>query len=418
LDIFILEVEEKVMNMVGEFTLNEYKAYKHIVKHKKRENRVFSELGATTTLRSRLPGVDKKVPAVVVVGYSAAPPKARWKRALKKEKAKNNAGDTSSPAICPSKTKSLESSKRKRKASESTFEIEIQAASGLANLSRKKSKKVVKRSQLFNAWLQLFLMMKPKTNYVNQVILFVFYCMLRWGLRSVRTPGSENEFVDVETFSDALPEAQDIPEDPITVASFEVVEAKTLATISEAPQKFSEELEHTVDRSDGSLEAPLLIGNRKAIPDDQDPSPEVAAYNASFGTSFRGELLSVECPVTDEIGGDHSLSVLWHSPKFIAKSMSGTGGDASRGMPLVTDKAAIAHEGRTSSPCEKSVDIANTTDDTSVMTFDSEGLVSNFSSLFGFILHEFLLFPFFVLQHSIDLFKISTHQNSHDSTLS
>jgi hypothetical protein len=98
--------------------------------------------------------------------------------------------------------------------------------------------------------------------------------------------------------------------------------------------------------------------------------------------------------------------------------MSGTGGDASRGMPLVTDKAAIAHEGRTSSPCEKSVDIANTTDDTSVMTFDSEGLVSNFSSLFGFILHEFLLFPFFVLQHSIDLFKISTHQNSHDSTLS
>jgi uncharacterized protein YktA (UPF0223 family) len=36
--------------MVGESTLNEYKAYKHIVKHKQRENHVFSELGAETTL--------------------------------------------------------------------------------------------------------------------------------------------------------------------------------------------------------------------------------------------------------------------------------------------------------------------------------------------------------------------------------
>jgi hypothetical protein len=81
---FILKVEEKVTDMVGEFTLNEYKAYKHIVKHKKRVNRVFSELGAETALRSRPPGVDKKVPAVPVAGCSAAPPKARRKRASKK----------------------------------------------------------------------------------------------------------------------------------------------------------------------------------------------------------------------------------------------------------------------------------------------------------------------------------------------
>jgi hypothetical protein len=47
--------------------------------------------------------VDKKVPAVVVAGCSVAPPKARRKRASRKEKAKDIAGDTASPAICPSK---------------------------------------------------------------------------------------------------------------------------------------------------------------------------------------------------------------------------------------------------------------------------------------------------------------------------
>jgi DNA-directed RNA polymerase subunit N (RpoN/RPB10) len=36
--------------MIGKSTLNEYKAYKSIVKHKKRVNRVFSELGAETAL--------------------------------------------------------------------------------------------------------------------------------------------------------------------------------------------------------------------------------------------------------------------------------------------------------------------------------------------------------------------------------
>jgi uncharacterized protein YktA (UPF0223 family) len=39
---FIDEVEKKVDTMIGKSTLNEYKAYKNLVKHKKRVNRVFS----------------------------------------------------------------------------------------------------------------------------------------------------------------------------------------------------------------------------------------------------------------------------------------------------------------------------------------------------------------------------------------
>jgi hypothetical protein len=91
LEDFILEDEEKVNEMISESTLNEYKSYKSIVKHKKRVNRVFSELGAETALRSRPLGVDKKISAVVVAVCSDAPPKARRRRASKKEKAKSNA---------------------------------------------------------------------------------------------------------------------------------------------------------------------------------------------------------------------------------------------------------------------------------------------------------------------------------------
>jgi uncharacterized protein YktA (UPF0223 family) len=60
LEDFILELE-KVNEMIGESTLNQYKAYKSIVKHKKRVNRVFSE---------------QKISDVVVAVCSASPPKA------------------------------------------------------------------------------------------------------------------------------------------------------------------------------------------------------------------------------------------------------------------------------------------------------------------------------------------------------
>jgi uncharacterized protein YktA (UPF0223 family) len=73
---FFEEVEKKVDSMIDESTMNEYEAYKNLVKHKKRINRAFSELSAETSFRSRHPSVDKKAPAVVVASYSAAPPKA------------------------------------------------------------------------------------------------------------------------------------------------------------------------------------------------------------------------------------------------------------------------------------------------------------------------------------------------------
>jgi hypothetical protein len=41
---FMLEIERRVTLMIGEYTMNEYKAYKALVKHKRKVNRVFFEI--------------------------------------------------------------------------------------------------------------------------------------------------------------------------------------------------------------------------------------------------------------------------------------------------------------------------------------------------------------------------------------
>jgi hypothetical protein len=80
------EVEKKVGAMIGESTMNEYKSYKNLVKHKRRINRVFSEVCAKISFRSRRPGIDKKAPVIAAASCSAAPPKAPRRRSSKKGK--------------------------------------------------------------------------------------------------------------------------------------------------------------------------------------------------------------------------------------------------------------------------------------------------------------------------------------------
>jgi hypothetical protein len=40
----MVEIEKRVTLMIGEYTMNEYKACKALVKHKRRINRVFTEV--------------------------------------------------------------------------------------------------------------------------------------------------------------------------------------------------------------------------------------------------------------------------------------------------------------------------------------------------------------------------------------
>jgi hypothetical protein len=52
-DAFMVEIEKRVNVMIGEYTMNEYKAYKALVKHKRRINRVFSEACGDKSFNSR-----------------------------------------------------------------------------------------------------------------------------------------------------------------------------------------------------------------------------------------------------------------------------------------------------------------------------------------------------------------------------
>jgi NAD-dependent SIR2 family protein deacetylase len=71
-----------------------------------------------------------------------------------------NTDETTSSSVQPAKTKSLESIKRKRKSSEQVSDVELQAASSLAQMSQKKAKKVVKKivAAEFDEFLPLSMM--------------------------------------------------------------------------------------------------------------------------------------------------------------------------------------------------------------------------------------------------------------------
>jgi hypothetical protein len=142
-DDFMVEIEKRVTLMIGEYTMNQYKAYKALVKHKRRINRVFTEVCGDKSFSSRRPGRKLKVPAVAVASCSTAPISAPRRRSSKRGPLASD--ENTSSGVQPSKTRSLESTKRMRRTSEQISDAELQAASGLAQMSRKKSKKVVKK---------------------------------------------------------------------------------------------------------------------------------------------------------------------------------------------------------------------------------------------------------------------------------
>jgi hypothetical protein len=129
--------------MIGEYTMNEYKAYKALVKHKRRINRVFSEVCGDKSFNSRCSGRKLKIPAVAVASCSAAPISSPRRRSSKR--GPSIADETTSFGVQPSKTRSLESSKRKCRSFEQVSDAELPVASGLAQMSRKKSMKAVKK---------------------------------------------------------------------------------------------------------------------------------------------------------------------------------------------------------------------------------------------------------------------------------
>jgi hypothetical protein len=186
--------------------MNEYKTYKALVKHKRKIYRVFYEVCGDKSFPSRRPGRKLKIPAVVVASCSVTPPKAPRRRSSKSGLA--TADETTSSGIQPTKTKSLESSKRKRKSSEQISDAKLQAASSLAQISRKKPKKAVKK--VVSSGVRRVPSAFDDNLFIERVSQkgSYFWPLLRFNFREHCSSGSENEFMDNDSFSDATPEVQ------------------------------------------------------------------------------------------------------------------------------------------------------------------------------------------------------------------
>jgi hypothetical protein len=295
---FMDEVEKRVNVMVGEYTMNDYKAYKALVKHKKKINRVFSEVCGDKFFSSRGPGPKLKLPAVAVASCSAAPINAPRIRSSKR--GSSPAGEGASSGVKPSRTRSLESSKRKRKTSEPrTSDAELQAASGLAQMSRKKPKKAVKK--VSSTGVRRVPSAFDDDTFAETDSLKGVFLWPLFNFRDNGPAGSESEFVDIESFSDAAPEAQ----------------KETSPAADQASSEFARALERTIQREDNPTEHVPLVEVREIVPEDQAPSPSLAAFNKSFGTSHRGKLLRVGFETIGVGSKTSKFLTLWKSSAIV-----------------------------------------------------------------------------------------------------
>jgi hypothetical protein len=328
----MLDVEKRVNLMIGEYTMNEYKAYKSLVKHKRRINDVFSEACGDKSFNSRHPGRKLKIPTVAVASCSAAPPNALRRRSSKS--GLSIVDETTSSGVQPSKTKPLESSKRKRKSSGQVSNAELQAASSLAQMSRKKSKNAVKKVVSSEVWqvpsaFNDNLFMEPASQKGS-----FFWPLLRFNFREHCPSGFENEFVDIDSFSDPAPEVQkeviiDAAAEP-PVATTDTVVPQSVHPHDEASSEFTQELELTIHRGEDPVQDAPLLEIREKVPEGQAPSPSLAAFNKSFGTYHRGELLSVGFEAASIRDGASDILTLWKSPTLVDETGEGVSEQTSR----------------------------------------------------------------------------------------
>jgi hypothetical protein len=156
-----------------------------------------------------------------------------------------------------------------------------------------------------------------------------FWPLLRFNFRDNCPSGSESEFVDIDSFSDAAPK---VWKDVVPDATAESLVAAAIADVSlpihsrdEASPEFTKELELTIHRGGDPVQDAPLLEIREIVPEGQAPSPSLAAFNKSFGTSQCGELLSVGFEAGSIKNGASKILTLWKSPVLVDE----TGGEGS-----------------------------------------------------------------------------------------
>jgi hypothetical protein len=209
-----------------------------------------------------------------------------------------------------------------------------------------------------------------------------FWPLLRFNIRDNCSSGSENEFVDLDSFSDAAPEvrkeavlviaaeapvAAEAPAAEAPVAAEAPTTDVSLPTHSrdEASPEFTKELELTVQKGKDPVERAPLLEVREVVPEDQAPSPSLPAFNKSFGTSYRGELLSVGFKTTSIASKTSKILTLWKSHVLVdetggesSEQPGGAARDSEKG-PHSAPEATPSSQGKVSSSLTKKVTMQN-----------------------------------------------------------
>jgi hypothetical protein len=134
-----------------------------------------------------------------------------------------------------------------------------------------------------------------------------------------------------------------------------------------------------------------LVEVCEALPEGRDPSPSVTAFNKSFGTLYRGELLSVGCEVSRNKGGAPKILMLWKLSALIdetgeegsEQSLHTLGGAVrdSRKEPRSSSQKTPASLGKPTSGSGKKVTLQNLSRQGSII----------FVNFCTFQIYEFLL---------------------------
>jgi hypothetical protein len=72
-------------------------------------------------------------------------------------------------------------------------------------------------------------------------------------------------------------------------AAVEVADPQPSGPQDEASPEFTKDLEMTVHMGENPVQNVPLVETREDLPEGQDPSPSIVAFNKSFGTSYRGD---------------------------------------------------------------------------------------------------------------------------------
>jgi hypothetical protein len=185
-----------------------------------------------------------------------------------------------------------------------------------------------------------------------------FWPLLRFDFHVHCPSGSESEFVDIDSFSDAVPEVQKevIPDADVAPSAVapEAVVSHLAYPVGVASAEFVRELELTIRKDEDPAANIPLVEVRESLPEGQDPSPSIVAFNKSFGTSHRGELLRVGREVTKNRYGTPRILTLWESPALIDETGEDGSDDSLEGIACISRKVAKSSQKNASASAGKS----------------------------------------------------------------